>query len=220
VLTILAAISFLLTTVTGYVFQVKKLFLRHRQFNSGLITQEEISEGLTLSREFLSFLAFYMTALSGLSRSYLDWFLVGSRTPVIFLCIVVLYFLSQKNSRSKFFFLIACFLATFYLLVLVVFSVYGHIYHAPIRYLVDALLIIVILPMFFAKFNQAYQMQKSRMTRGVSIGREIGLIIKDLTGLLYCLQAGSEFYLLAFMHILSGASSFSIFLVKYRVEKI
>ncbi len=74
------------------------------------------------------------------------------------------------------------------------------------------------LPLVYGKTNQAYQMYRSKRVAAVSLFREFGLVLKDLTGFLYAYSVGPELYAVALMHALSFFSSLLISMAKVSVE--
>jgi hypothetical protein len=85
--------------------------------------------------------------------------------------------------------------------------------------LIDKVLAVVSLFLFFSKGAQARQMFLSKRTAAVSWFREIGLVAKDLSGLWYAYSVGSELFWVGFTHVLSALSSGLICCSKLVVER-
>ncbi|NDC38684.1 MAG: hypothetical protein EBZ48_11610, partial [Proteobacteria bacterium] len=98
----IAAGTFLLFTGTGSCAQLLKLIKRERAWQRGEIQRPQIYDGLHPVRECWSLTAFILFALSGLTRSYTDYFLVLSRLPVIIISTAILALLVLHQApRAK-----------------------------------------------------------------------------------------------------------------------
>lgn len=215
-----AAGSFLLFTGVGASAQVLKLYRRTKEWKLGKLERREICDGLLPAREMLSFSAFTLFALSGLTRTYLDYFLFVSRLPVIILSTIVLWFLQfhgERGARKIYFYALGCNLMLLFVIG-ITFSG-SRIDHSLIQSLVDGALSVVSISLFFGKQMQAIGMYRYKRSRAVSWFREGGLVIKDLAGLWYSLSIGSELLWVSVTHVLSAVSSFTICVVKYLVER-
>lgn len=214
-----AAISFLVFAGIGSATQVYKLWSRHRQFKQGLLRSEEVCAGLHPTRELWSYAAFLLFALSGTTRSYFDWFLVVSRTPVVIFSTITLGFLARHSvpSAQRYFIISLC--GTLALGAAVIAGLNGSTLSGAVAASsVDATLAAVSLLLFYGKSSQALRMYRSRQAGAVSYTREIGLVCKDLAGLWYALVVGAELTWIGVTHALSAMSSGAIVLAKVRVE--
>ena len=217
-LKLIAAATFLIFTVSGYLAQVRKLFLRQHKAIRGEIPNEDICAGLSQTREVFSFVAFLSFALSGMTRSFFVWMLVLCRAPVVIATSVILWFIAQYEGKSK----LAFWFSLFGLVLL--FGCAGMVLSGvPLAgglfaKSIDCLVLVTALPLVYGKTNQAYQMYRTRRVAAVSLFREFGLVLKDLTGFLYAYSVGSELYAVALMHALSFFSSMLISMAKVSVE--
>ena len=216
----IAAAAFLLFTGSGYTAQVLKLFRRSKACRLGRLSPEAVCDGLHPVREFWSLMAFLLFALSGMTRSYLDWFLVGSRLPVILLANVILIVLVRyRVGRAKVLFPIALGVDASFLLLGAAIAAGISVHQTLIPALVDVSLAGVSIFLFYGKSLQAWTMVKQRRSAAVSWWREVGLVLKDLTGLWYALSVGGELFWVALTHVLSTLSSSSICIAKYWIER-
>lgn len=215
-----AALTFLITTGIGYFAQVLKLIRRFRKYRAGELTKLEVCQGLHPTREILSFTAFLLFALSGLTRSYLDLFIFGSRMPVIVLSILIIYYLFACGySRAKFYFFYAC-LSFFGLSILAVLIATGVRFDQTLFAAgVDATLSAVGFLLFYGKLLQGWHILKLKSAGAVSVFREVGILIKDLSGLWYAFSIGIELFWIGFTHILSAVASFLIIVAVLHVRK-
>ena len=78
-----AITCFLVFTGVGACAQVYKLIQRTAAWRRGDLPRTHVCDGLHPVREMWSFSAFLLFALSGLTRTYLDYFLLFSRLPVV-----------------------------------------------------------------------------------------------------------------------------------------
>ena len=216
----IAIASFFIFTGIGACAQVYKLIQRTRALKRGELELDQVCEGLHPVREMWSFSAFLFFALSGLTRTYLDYFLLLSRFPVIILSTVILWFLKHHKLKGadKFFYI--ALLGNAALISLTVLAISGYSFSQSILpRLIDGTLGVVSLLLFYGKMLQATTMYRNRRSQAVSWLRESGLVVKDLTGLWYSITVGSELFWVSVTHILSALSSFSICLVKFVVER-
>lgn len=215
-----AAASFLAFTGLGYLAQVIRLVRRKEAKASGALGDQQVTEGLHPVREMWSYLAFLFFALSGITRSYVDFVLLLSRFPVVVLSAVILWFLaSEEIPKARTFFIISL-IGTAFLLLLSAAAAVGHRVTNP--YLVqgvDAVLSCISVFLFYGKSTQAWTMYRDRKARGVSWLREIGVLLKDLFGLWYAVGVGYELRWVTFTHILSAIAGVLICTSKYLVEK-
>ena len=217
---LIAALVFIAFTGIGYLAQVVKLFQRRAAAGVGSLSAEHIADGLHPTREFLSFLAFTLFALSGLTRTYFDYVLVFSRLPVVILSTVILWFLAGSDTgNSRKLFRVAV-LGNIFLFALLVIVVSGHsVAHTQLPTLVDWALAGISVLLFYGKSLQAYTMYREQKSAAVSWLRELGLILKDMTGLYYALGVGAELKWVALTHTLSFISSSAICIAKYLIER-
>jgi|GEM_PF-3105965 len=215
-----AAAIFLVTSGGGSLAQVLKLRSRARMWRAGELQESEICDGLQPVRELWSFTAFSLFALSGLTRSYIDLFLVSSRLPAIFLSTATMWILSiHLRGRATHFLKLA--LTFDFIFICVAFLAF---YGVPLgssllARTIDSSLACVSLFLFYGKLKQAKTMFKSQRTQAVSWLRELGLVVKDVSGLWYTLSVGHELIWLSLTHLLSGVSSSLICAAKWRVER-
>ncbi len=216
----LAAAAFLLFTGTGYAAQVIKLSRRSRAWRTGQLEAAAVCEGLHPVREFWSLIAFLLFALSGMTRSYLDWFLVGSRFPVIILATVVLLFLARfEVGRARQLLIVGLCVDALFLLVSAAMTAGVTLHGTFLSKAVDFSLAGVSFFLFYGKSLQAWTMVKRRQSAAVSWFRELGLILKDATGLWYAVTVGNELFWVALTHVLSTISSSSICIAKFWLER-
>ena len=216
----IAAACFLTFTGVGALAQVHKLHTRTRAWRQGALERERITEGLHPVREMWSFSAFFLFALSGLTRSYLDYFLLLSRLPVIGFSTIILWFLFRHAREEAFKYFILAVIADGILIVMLFMALSGFRFDGTyVPRVVDAALSIVAILLFYGKQLQAFSMYRQRRSRAVSWLREGGLVIKDLTGLAYSLNIGSELLWVTVTHSLSAVSSTTICLAKFLVER-
>lgn len=216
----LAALTFLIFTGIGTAAQVRKLAKRTALWRAGRLEQREVCAGLLPGREFLSFSVSLFFAFSGLTRSYLDVFLLSSRLPVIGLATVLLWYLQFHRYRAaRIYFLLAC-VGDFVLLVLLGVALAGYsLFDPTLVMIVDGSLSLLSLLFFLGKLAQAQFIVQEGRAGGVSLTRELGLVIKDIVGLWYALSVGAELKWVAITHALSATSSAIICLVKRSVER-
>lgn len=216
----IAAATFLLLTGTGAAAQVYKLARRTADFQAGNLPRDRIYEGLLPVREMWSLAAFLLFALSGLTRTYLDVFLVVSRTPVIVLSTVIMWYLYRHGARGAArFFRIAVGADIFLCSVIALRALGFDLSASLLPRLVDGALAVVGVLLLYGKLTQARAMHRERRSRAVSWLREGGLVIKDLTGLWYAWSVGSELLLVGITHAFSVVSSAAICTVKFQVER-
>lgn len=216
----LAAVSFILFTGLGACLQVLKLFRRTQAWKSGELERAHICDGLHPVREMWSYSAFLLFALSGITRSYIDLFLLLSRLPVVLLSTVILWFLQAHGIKGARKFFLLSMLGDIALGCAIAFTIFGTRLHASIAStLVDGALSIVSFLLFYGKQLQAVTMYRQRKSAAVSWARELGLVIKDATGFWYSFSVGPELMWVSVTHVLSGISSASICLSKYLVER-
>lgn len=217
---VLAVSCFLLFTGVGAVAQVHKLAKRTQAWKKGKLTQESICEGLHPVREMWSFSAFLLFALSGLTRSYIDLFLLISRIPVILLSTVILWFLQRyQGGSARRYYYIAVLADCTLLVVMLVVALGSSLNDTIVSSVVDGALSIVSFLLFYGKLSQAVKMYRFRQSRAVSWLREGGLIVKDTTGLLYSISIGPELFWVSVTHVLSAISSSTICIAKFLVER-
>lgn len=216
----IAAFTFLITSGGGSLAQVVKLRERERSWRAGTLSEAQICEGLHPIRELWSFSAFSLFALSALTRSYIDLFLLGSRLPAIVLATLTIWIVSKhQGGRATSIFRFALGVDLLVLAVLVVALTGSSLGGTALAISIDLLLAGVSGFLFFGKMLQATTMLRERQTRAVSWLRELGLVIKDISGLWYALGVGSELRWVAITHVLSGISSSAICLAKAYVER-
>lgn len=214
-----AATLFLLFAGVGALAQVIKLYQRQLRYRQGSLPRSEVCAGLHSTREVWSYSAFLLFALSGVTRSYFDGFLVFSRLPVVICSTIILGFLAAHvGGRARTFFI--CTLLGDLLLVAGIIAVASGapINRGVIPLAVDAALSMVSVLLFYGKSVQAIQMYRQSRSGAVSYTREIGLVLKDISGLWYALTVGAELRWVALTHLLSLFSSSAIVFVKNRVE--
>lgn len=183
--------------------------------------REQVCDGLLPLREIYSYSAFLLFALSGLTRSSVDYFILIPRLPVVVLATIILWFLQfHGTSSAKRFFRLAL-IGDGILLIMVVTTHLGYrVDHAAIRMVIDSALAAVSLLLFYGKQMQAVTMYREQRSHAVSWLREIGVFLKDVTGLWYTLLVGSELVWLALTHALSIVASVTICGVKFMIERI
>ena len=216
----IAALTFLVFTGSGYFAQVIKLIRRRRDFLIGKLNRDQICEGLHPTREIISFAAFALFALSGITRSYLDLFLYCSRVPVVFLTLIIVWFLYRYGeARAKrYFFGATCgALILFCLTILVICGV--QLYQTPVAYLVDAAVSVSGFMVFYGKILQASLIHRTNSAGAVSLFREVGLLIKDASGLWYASTVGGELFWVGLTHALSGMASLLVVIATIRAKR-
>jgi hypothetical protein len=215
----LAVVTFFMCTGIGTLMQALKLKRRTESWRKAELERAAVCDGLLSVRELWSFFAYYLFALSGLTRSQVDLFLVGSRVPVVALSTIILGYLAYHSvPRAKTIFRIAL-VSDFLLSLLILATTAGYsCNYPPLKVLCDIAVGIVAILLFYGKQRQAYTMYLDSKSRAVSWFREGGIVLKDITGFCYAVSVGAELRWVAFTHILSGIASGTIFLVKYLVE--
>lgn len=217
----IAAGTFLLFTGTGAIAQVIKLTKRTAHWRAGNLERDRVCDGLHPVREFWSYSAFLLFALSGATRSYVDLFLLVSRTPVVLLSTVIMGFLAFHEIRSARKFLYFALVGDLVLFLAIVVLLCGYSIAIPwLAYGVDIALAGISFFLFYGKSLQAYTMWKEKRTMAVSWTREIGLVLKDISGLWYTVTIGSALFFVGLTHVLSMVSSSSICWVKWRRERV
>ena len=216
----IAASCFIIFTVVGAVAQVLKLAKRTRAWRQKELDQDRVCDGLHPVREMWSYSAFLLFALSGLTRSYIDYFLLLSRFPVVMLSTVILWFLQFHGQRgAKRFFRLAI-LGDGILILLILLVTFRYRFHGTlVPWVVDGALIAVSILLFYGKQLQAFTMYRERRSKAVSWTREIGLVLKDFTGFWYSALVGRELVWVSVTHVLSAISSITICSVKYYSER-
>ncbi len=207
----LAAISFLIFSGGGTFAQVLKIKSRERLYNQGEIKKDEICDGLSPTREFFSYAAFLTFALSAVTRSYTDYYILLSRLPVIALASIILWQLKVYRGTGNVFYLTI--FGNIILLVLALSSIFG-LSTYKIAPLMDSSVVLVTVFLFFGKISQAKLMWRDKRFSGVSVLRELGTMIKDSFGLLYCYSVGSDLLWIGITHALSFGTSALIILIK------
>ncbi|MBX7144942.1 MAG: hypothetical protein K1X79_10860 [Oligoflexia bacterium] len=216
----LAALVFFAFTVSGLLAQARLLLLRERASMTGAITCSEISAGLQPTREFLSFFSFMLFALSALTRSYIDYFLLCTRVPAVLLSAFILVILARHSAGKACIFmritwaLLALFTCVFVLRIFNLSPLPLHL-AGP----VDIVLAGSSFVLFGSKLQQASQMYASGRSAAVSTWRETGIFLKDATGLIYALNIGNELFWVGLTHVLSGLSSTLILSIKVRNQR-
>ena len=214
-----AAATFLLCTGIGACAQVHKLRSRGRAWERHEISQSQVFDGLNPVREFWSFSAFTLFALSGLTRSYTDYFLLVSRLPVIALATVILWYLrAHRAPRARELFLAAMVANTILIAVMVCTLLGAPINTAWMPTAVDLCLSVVSVLLFHGKMVQVQLMYRHRKSQAVSWLRELGLIAKDLSGLWYAIVIGPQLFLVGLTHALATVGSVSIIAMKVFLE--
>lgn len=216
----IAVICFLLFTGIGACAQVYKLGQRTRAWRRAALERDRICDGLHPVREMWSFSAFLLFALSGLTRSYVDYFLLLSRLPVVILSTVIIWFLYYHGKKGAGKFFILAVVGDIALIALIVSAFFGYRPASTgIPLIVDGGLSVVGVLLFYGKQLQAVTMYRVQRSQAVSWLRESGLVIKDITGLWYALGVGSELFWVSITHMLSAVSSITICAVKFVVER-
>jgi len=217
---IFAATSFVLFTGVGYSVQLLKLFQRRKAKIAGALPSELITEGLHPAREMWSFAAFLFFLLSGLTRSYTDFVLITTRIPVLLIATAIMWFLVRErpNETRKFWILTS--VGNGLWIAVVILTLCGTVFGNTIfSRFVDVTLGLVTVLLFYGKTSQAFVMYKRRESRAVSWLREVGVVLKDLTGLWYAMSVGAALAVVASTHCLSAVASIAICIAKWSVER-
>ncbi len=215
----IAALTFFLSTVLGLIAQVYKLNQRTTRWRCGELGEADIYAGLLPSREFWSFTAFLLFALSGLTRSYTDYIIIGSRLPALILATLILYSLARHHAPGalRLYRLALC--GNFVFASLGVAHVLGiRLDVVAVARTVDYLLGAVSICLLVGKMTQAVTMFRRRRSGGVSLLREAGLVVKDSTGIWYATTIGAELFVVGMTHALSISGSVAIVVVKCLLE--
>lgn len=201
--------------------QVVKLLKRRTKWRVGELSEADICEGLSPTRELWSFTAFSLFAMSGLTRSYIDLFLICSRVPAIILATMTIWLMSVHGSgAAKRFFKLALGMNVLFI-VLAMLVMGGISFGATIAARgVDTALACVSVLLFYGKITQAESMVKTGKTGAVSWLREVGLVVKDTSGLWYAISVGPELFWIGLTHTLSWLASTSICFAKFWVERV
>ena len=211
-----AALSFFCFVVVGYLAQLVKLRQRERAFQNGNLEQHEVLAGLFPLREFISYVAFLLFALSGLTRSYFDYVLVLSRFPVLVLCTVILAILAKhEGGAARRFYQFSLVGDLLFVAVCAVVLGGAQLEGSLFSRLVDWALSGVSFALFYGKSRQALRMYVRGESAAVSFLREFGVILKDATGLAYAISVGPELFWVGLTHVLSLTSSGAIAAVKF-----
>jgi hypothetical protein len=217
---LIAAVVFLLLTGTGGAAQIVKISSRGKLFANGELPEDEIYAGLHPVREFWSFSGFLSFALAGLTRPTPDWFLIVSRTPIIVLSTGILYLLARHRAPGAGRLLVAAVVGNCILLAGLIALPFGlDLGVSPLPMVVDTVITCIGFSLFAAKISQARQMVQLRRSAGVSWAREIGFLLKDITGLWYAVTVGGPLFFVGLTHSLSIASSLAIVAAKLNVER-
>lgn len=211
----LAATTFFVFTVSGLLSQLTLLLKRQAAFRRGQLKNEEVFQGLEPARELSSFMAFSLFALSGLTRSYVDYILICTRAPAVVLSCIILGILAHHAARKARAYFGLALSVVGAILVLSISRLSIDI--EPPSYLtqsIDYALAISSLSLFIFKLRQAQRMRASGLSAAVSVWRELGILFKDLTGLAYAVSIGSQLFWVATTHVLSGIASVLILLVR------
>ena len=215
----LAAISFLVLTGGGFLAQVLKLHNRSRARSSSG-EQIPVTSGLKPFRELWSYVALFLFALSALTRSYIDYYILLSRLPVVLLETVILWYLLKDRIRgSASAFVVAC---TGNAAVVIVMLLTGAGYRFDgtlLTHVVNGSLGAVSVLLFLSKQAQAFAIFRDKRAEAVSWLRELGVATKDAAGLFYSLSVGTELRWISLTHFLSGTASLTIVAAKYFVER-
>ncbi len=217
----IAAVTFLITSGGGLLAQVVKLLRRRTRWKAGMLPEEDICQGLSATRELWSFTAFSLFAMSGLTRSYIDLFLIGSRVPAIILATTTIWIMSvhSRGSSKRLLRFALCMNGLFLVLSMLVIG--GVSFGETITSRgIDTALACVSVLLFYGKSTQAASMVRTEKTQAVSWLREIGLVIKDGSGLWYAISIGPELFWIGLTHALSGVASTSICVAKLWVERL
>lgn len=210
----LAAISFIIFSGGGTLAQVLKLKSRERLHIAGEIKKEQICDGISPTREFFSYAAFLTFALSAVTRSYTDYYILLSRLPVVALASIILWQVKVYYGASKVFYFTI--FGNIILLVLALSSIFG-LSTYKIATLIDSSVVLVTVFLFFGKISQAKLMWRDKRFSGVSVLRELGTMIKDSFGLLYCYSVGSDLLWIGITHALSFGTSLIILIIKWKL---
>ncbi len=216
---ILAATTFLLLTGLGSAAQVLKLIERERAWRRGEHTQAEIYSGLLPVREMWSYTAFLLFAFSGLTRTYIDYYLLVSRIPVVVLTTVILFFLARHGAaRAQTYLRLALLGNVVFTLCFIVILSGLDPSATGLPLFIDSAVGVVAIFLVYGKLSQAREMYRSGLSAAVSWFREGGLVLKDLTGLYYAYTVGWPLLCIGITHLLSVVSSGTICVVKYLLE--
>lgn len=215
----IAAGTFLLLTGLGAVAQVAKLVARERAWKHGSLERGEIYSGLLPIREWWSYTAFLLFALSGLTRPYIDYYLILSRLPVVLLTTVILFYLARHRAPGARICFRLAILGDLILAAVLAGVVAGwEPWLTMLPRVIDIGVGVVGVFLVYGKMKQAREMSRTGRSAAVSWFREGGLLVKDLTGLVYAYTVGLELLVIGVTHALSFVSSASICLVKWRLE--
>ena len=218
---LVAATTFLVFVGLGYLAQVVKLLKRVDDHRRGGIPQELVCSGLLPFREFIGYLSFVLFAFSGLTRTYLDQMLLWTRLPVVVLSTAILWILAQNSSSTsaKRYLVVALICDCLLILLLVGVGLEFLVVPTDLALVVDLALAAISFVVFYAKLRQAFVMFQNRTGAAVALSRELGIIVKDATGLVYALDIGAELYSVALTHALSIIGSTLICIAKLKSDK-
>ena len=219
---VVALVTYLVLTGGGYFAQVLKLQQRWRLCQSGLLPRTDLCAGLAPFRELVSFLGFAFFALSGLTRDSIDFILLLSRLPVLLLSTVILFFLVREvATRGRLVILGIGLIFDGLILGACGLAAVGRGTEILPQFavLVDPVLMVIGVVLGVAKTSQSVNMYQSKRTAAVSWYRELGVLGKDFTGILYSLSRGFELRWVSMTHAISIVATIGICWVKYRVER-
>ena len=216
-----AAACFLVFTGIGTAAQARKLMLRTRSWRAGELHRSRVCDGLLPLREMYSYSAFLLFALSGLTRSSIDFAILLPRLPVVVLATIILWFLHFHGERGARQFFQVALVGDAVLVAMLLAASFGlNLNHPALRLTVDYSLAAVCFLLFYGKQLQAVTMYREGRSHAVSWLREIGVMIKDISGLWYAAGAGSDLVWLAITHALSVIASGTICCVKFITERL
>ena len=210
---VVAGTAFVLFSVLGVATQLWKIWQRvAEQRATGIRIPGYATKGLVPLREFMAFLFFYLFFCSGLTRTAVDGMLVGTRLPAVIIQfgIVFVMFVDRKTRLAACFFFSSALLLAFsvYLSADRYFAVDPH--SVVYGWWIDKSLVVLLLPFLWGRLRHAYTVWNLTERSVSSAFREIGNILKDLTGSWYAFMGSGELLFILIVHIASMASSLAI----------
>lgn len=210
---VIAGTAFVLFSVVGVSIQLHKIWRRiaEQRTTKNWITGYA-TKGLVPSREFMAFMAFYLFFCSGLTRSEMDGMLVFTRLPAVliqFLIVASLAF-DRRDAWVRSLLFTCCGLLSFggYLLVDRLLNLDGD----TIRFgqWIDLGLVVMLPPFLVVRFKHAWTVWNLTERSVTSALREVGCILKDLTGAWYAYVTSVDLVFVMATHLASLLTSIAI----------
>lgn len=210
---VIAGTAFVLFSVVGVSVQLYKIW---RRIAAQRATKNRIpgyaTKGLVPFREFMAFMAFYLFFCSGLTRSEMDGMLVFTRLPAVLIQFVVVATIAfdRRDAWVRSLFVTCCGLLVFggYIFGNRLFELGGDT--TRFGWWMDMGLVAILPPFLFARFKHAWTVWYLTERSVTSALREVGCILKDLTGAWYAYVTSTELIFVMITHLASILTSVAI----------